>query len=275
MVFSLVDLSIIVNWNTKDLLRNCLASIYQYTPKGEFEIFVADNASSDGSPEMVEAEFPDVKLIRNSENLGFAKANNQAIRLAQGRFVLLLNSDTEVLEGSIEGLKSCLLADSNTYIVGCQLINPGNIPEQSSGRFPSIITTCATKLIRAGIRLSRLSILASHYSSNDVRYVDWVTAACLLARKDALDSVGGFDENIFMYFEDADLCYRVKALGGRIAFLPNIKALHHRGASSVGDRNDVYRKSQIYFYKKHYGFFQTLILKTGLALSDQIRRKAR
>lgn len=260
----MVDLSIIiVNWNTKDLLRNCLVSIYRYPPDRDFEVIVVDNASSDGSQIMVEREFPSVRLVKNSNNMGFSKANNQAIMLAKGEYVLLLNSDAEVLQGSIQALVSFLDDHRDVAIVGCRLVNADGVPEESCGRVPSIVAVSATKLRRFGIKLRLLDKLASHILPAQTTEVDWVTGACLMAHRAHLLQVGGFDENIFMYFEDIDLCYRVKKLG-KVVFFPGAEVIHLKGASATGASNSIYRESQMYFYKKHFGFFQSLVLKSVL-----------
>lgn len=265
----MVKLSVIVvNWNKKDLLRNCLASVYRYPPKEDFEVIVVDNASTDGSRDMVRSEFLSVRLVENEKNVGFSKANNQAIELADGEYVLLLNSDAEVLEGSIQALCAFLDHHEDVAIVGCKLVNAESVPEESCGRIPGFSAVIATKLRRAGIMLRFLNRLSSHVLPQDITDVDWVTGACLLARREHLLTVGGFDEGFFMYFEDIDLCYRVKKLG-RVVFFPGTEVLHKKGGSSTNASNSIYRQSQIYFFEKHFGVFKTVALRMLLSLYNR------
>ncbi len=264
---------IIVNWNTKELLRNCLASVFRFPPEEGYEVIVVDNASTDGSQEMVKKEFPSVRLVENSDNLGFSKANNQAIQLAKGKYVLLLNSDAEVLKGSIQALSAFLDEREGVAIVGCRLVNADGAPEESCGRIPSLLAVAATKLRRRGVRLRLIDKLASHALFNETTDVDWVTGACLMGRRDRLLQVGGFDENIFMYFEDIDLCYRVKKLG-KVVFCPGAEVIHFRGGSATDTSDKIYRESQRHFFKKHFGFLQCLALEVLLGLRVKLAKKA-
>lgn len=246
---------VIVNWNTKDLLRACLESVYKYPPAVDFDVVVVDNASTDGSQEMVKANFPQARLIQNEANVGFAKANNQAIRESKADFVLLLNSDAEVLEDSINGLYNLLTKNPKVAVVGPLIKNPGGRIEESCGAIQTPLAIIATKLYRLSPTLFRfMRSWTSHRVPVGLEKVGWVTGACMMLRKAALDESGLFDENIFMYFEDADLCYRIGRMGWDVLVDSSIEIFHHRGASDSGQKksNPAYRKSMWYFYKKHF-----------------------
>jgi len=246
---------IIVNWNTKDFLRACLESVYKYPPAVDFDVVVVDNASTDGSQEMVEADFPQARLIQNEANMGFAKANNQAIRESKARFALLLNSDAEVLDGSIDGLYNLLVKNPKVAVAGPLIRNPGGRIEESCGAIQTPFAILATKLTRLNSTLFRfMRKWASHRKPQGLERVDWVTGACMMIRCSALDQVGLFDENIFMYFEDADLCYRMRKAGWLIMVDSSIEIFHYRGASNSGKKRSSisYKKSRRYFYSKHF-----------------------
>lgn len=250
----LVITIIIVNWNTKDMLKTCLNSIYRYPPEATFEVFVVDNASSDGSSEMVKAEFPQVRLIQDEANLGFAKANNKAIRQSNSNFVLLLNSDAEVFEGSIDRLYDLAQSDPGIAVTSPLIRNPNNRIEESCGQTQTPIAIFATKLRRLSPGLfGFMKKRASHKVPEGLEQVGWVTGACMMIRRSALDEVGLFDENIFMYFEDADLCYRLNKAKWRIVVDSSIEMFHHRGGGVASKKSSLaYKKSRRYFYIKHF-----------------------
>lgn len=261
---------IIVNWNTKDLLRGCLESVYQNPPQGEFEVFIIDNASTDGSPEMVEKEFPQVKLIKNKENVGFAKANNQAIKLAQGKYILLLNSDTEILPNAFDEMLSLMDKNPKIGVLGCQLLNRDGSIQDSCGYFPSITATLFTKVQRASM-VGRLfkRLPSSQQKVEKEKEVDWVTGACLMVRKEAIEKVELLDEKMFMYFEDNDWCWRFKKAGWKVYVTPKAKVIHHSGASLRKASKRIildYRKSQYRLYKKHLSWFSLLMLKFSVRI---------
>jgi len=256
---------IIVNWDTKNLLKDCLQSIFKNPPEVEFEIFVVDNASSDGSVEMVQEDFPGVYLFCNKQNVGFARANNQAIRESKGEYVLLLNSDTEVSPGALDGMVEFLDSHPEVGAVGPQLVDLDGKVEESCGFFPTPKAILLTKLRRSKLlgswfKNSRASILVPQRTQE----VDWVTGACLMTRREAFEEIGLLDEEMFMYFEDDDWCYRIKKAGWRVYFTPEATVIHKRGVSldQVPDRMIYeYRKSQLRLYKKHLGFSSQGILR--------------
>jgi len=258
---SKLDVSvIIVNWNTRDILRDCLISVYSQTKDISFEVIVVDNASMDGSSLMVKAQFPDVKLIENSENRGFAAANNQGMAVARGRYVLLLNSDTVVLKNAIA--KTVKYADLNpdTAVVGCRVLNPDRSLQPTCFMFPSILnmilsSTYLYKLFPRSTFFGRERM--SWWDRSDAREVDVVTGCFMLVRSKAINEVGMMDESFFLYGEETDWCYRFRQSGWKVMFAPVAEIIHLGGESSKQARADMLvqlRQSRLAFMKKHYGW---------------------
>ncbi len=252
-----MDLSIIiVNFNTRDFLKNCLKSIFDQA--GKFEVWVVDNASSDGSVEMVEREFPQVKLIKNKENTGFAKANNLALKMANGQFVFLLNSDTILKEQTLNKIINFLRNKSEAGAIGVKLLNADGKTQPSAGKFYSIFN--ALIMLVGG---ERFGLLRS--SPLRISEVDWVSGAALIVRKDILDKVGLLDENFFMYMEEVEWCFRIKKAGFKIFFYPDAEVIHYeRGSSSKSVSIWGIYKGLAYFFKKHKPPWQVFILKAML-----------
>lgn len=261
-----MDLSIsIVNWNTKDLLRDCLQSVFKSRGEMNYEVFVVDNASVDGSAEMVKKGFLRVKLIENRQNLGFSKANNQALRKSKGRYFLLLNSDAIVLSDTLKNMVEFMDEHEEAGVAGCRLLNPDGTPQPSYGDFHSIAKVLMGKLVPHNFIEKWLGrYMHSHRRSQEAREVDWVTGAFLIARREAIDEVGVLDENIFMYFEDDDWCYRMKQGGWKVYFVPQAQAVHLFGKSMERVRHRISVQSvasKYYFYQKHYGKARLKMLK--------------
>jgi GT2 family glycosyltransferase len=226
---------IIVNWNTRDILRNCLASVYEQTRDIICEVIVIDNASSDGSTEMVKREFPQTILIANTENRGFAAANNQGMRIAQGRYILLLNSDTVVLDGAIQ--KCVVFAEQHpeAAVTGCRVLNPDRTLQPTCFMYPSLLnlvlsSTYLYKLFPRNTFFGRE--LMSWWDRSDMREVEVVTGCFMLVRKNAMDQVGMMDESYFMYAEETDWCYRFHRAGWSNLFYPGAQIIHLGGQSS-------------------------------------------
>jgi N-acetylglucosaminyl-diphospho-decaprenol L-rhamnosyltransferase len=252
-----VDLSIIiVNWNTCDLLRSCLESVFSTVVGPRFEVLVVDNHSNDGSSDMVAKDFPRVHLLRNLANVGFARANNQAIAKCTGRSVLLLNSDAVLLPHTAELMLQVLDDRPGVGIVGAQLLNPDRTFQGSYADFPSI-----TGELLLATKLFRLFYPATYPNypreqSQVDRAVDWVSGACLMARRAAIDSAGGLDEDYFMYSEETDWCYRMQRKGWLVYYCAAACVLHWGSQSSkrVPERRRglVYRSKWL-FMRKHRG----------------------
>lgn len=223
-----LDLSIIiVNWNTRDLLADCLWSVYDTVRDLAFEVFVVDNASSDGSAAMVRERFPAVRLIENAENVGFARANNQAIALSAGEYVLLLNPDAVLLEGAVHVLVHVLTTSPQVGIVGAQLLNLDGSLQDSWGYFPSLAGEIP--LLK---RLCRRNTPSVHRDDWSVAYVDWVSGACFMLKRQVIEAVGGLDEDYFLYTEETDWCYRARRAQWYTAFAPTSHVVHLRRAAS-------------------------------------------
>ena len=254
---------IIINWNTKKLLAECLDSVSEFAADVSNEIIIVDNASEDGSQEMVKKFYPHVQLVENDQNTGFAKANNQGVKLSSGEYVLLLNSDARLTASSLQNLLE--LAEKNPAIglVGARLLNPDGSFQASHTPFP---TLWKEFLILSGLgRLFADSWYPSRGAEVEkgVQQVDYVEGACLFCRKDIYLQVGGLDEAYFMYAEEVDLCFAIKKAGYQVWYHPEACIIHHGGASSLNRRTqregDLY-SSRIRFFRKNYGVFQARLL---------------
>lgn len=251
------DVSIIIlNWNTRDLLADCLDSIAQTAGDLDITIIVLDNASTDGSQAMVQQRFPHVRLIVNQENVGFARANNQGMAVSDGRYALLLNSDALLTPGTLQALVRLADAKPQAGIVGAQLLNPDGSFQASHTPFPSLWREF---LILSGVGRA---LYGRWYPSRGPeedkgpQIVDYVEGACLLVRREAFEDVGGLDESYFMYAEEVDWCYAMRAKGWQVWYQPAAKVIHLGGGSSRNRRTqregDLYR-SRVRFFRKHYG----------------------
>ena len=254
-----MDLSVIVvNWNTKKLLENCLASIFKFTKGISFEMIIVDNGSTDGSQALVKEKFPQVKLILNKSNLGFTKANNQGMKVAKGQYILLLNSDTYLIENSFKKLLDKTQSiEGNLGALGPLLLNEDKSVQQSVGFFPNLpqVFWWMTFIddLPGGQLLSPYHVDHDSFYRKDQK-VDWVTAAAILVPAKVIKRVGPFDEKIFMYGEEIEWCWRIKKAGFKVNFTPSTKIVHiGRGSSQkiptrafIGEY-----KSIIYFYRKY------------------------
>ncbi len=260
-----LDLSVIlVSYNSCVLLEACLRSLTSSLADFPYEIILVDNASQDGTVEMVEHAFPEVRLIRNRENLGYPIANNQGIAAARGEQVLLLNPDTEVLPGAFERLITELRDRPRAGAVAPILRLPSGRIQVSFGWSVGFLSELAKKLA-----LNRyLSRWAGRTKSP--RKVGWLGGACLLIRSEVLEQVGGFDEMFFLYFEDIDLSYRIRKLGFDLYLVPEVEIRHVGGAatSALGLAGRFhYRRSQLRFYRKHTSPLSRWFLKGYLRLN--------
>lgn len=268
-----LDLSIIiVNWNTRDLLADCLQSVYDTVHDLTFEVFVVDNASSDGSAAMVRERFPDVRLIENAENVGFARANNQAIAQSQGEYVLLLNSDTVLLPGAVHGLIEYLQGQSGIGAVGPTMLNPDGTLQNSYGRLPALLDEILGPYLLDSFTkpwgAHRWHSAETYSSSASPKVVDRVSFACVLICRETLIDVGTLDESYWLYSEDYDWFLRVKRAGWRVVHIPSASVVHHWGGSSqhrpLWASCMLYRAKLIYF-RKHYGSVSEFVLRLGLS----------
>ena len=283
----MIDLSIvIVSWNVRDLLRRCLRSVLDSrcpapdANLGEFascvaprrpsvEVIVVDNASTDDSVGMVRAEFPGVHLIVNTVNQGFSAANNQGITGAHGRYVLVLNPDTEVVGEALSTM--VVFADAHPDVggVGPQLLHPDGSVQSSRRRFPTLATAFfeSTWLQPYAPRrvLERYRVLDQ--SDDAMLDVDWVMGAALMARREAVEQVGLLDEGFFMYSEELDWCRRFRDAGWRVVYLPAAQIIHYEGKSSeqvMPARHIHFQTSKVRYFRKHHSKAAAEVLRLFL-----------
>ncbi len=266
---ALMDLSIVVlNWNVRDLLARCLGSLR--SDHYALEIIVVDNASHDDSVAMVRAKYPHVTVIANTVNRGFTGGNNQGIAASQGRHVMVLNPDTEVLDDALDRLVAYLDQYPDVGAIGPQLLNPDRSIQSSRRRFPTLLTALFESTWLQSIAPRRL---LAHYYMDDVtpdqvQEVDWLNGACTVFRREVLDRVGVYDaQNFFMYSEELDLCRRVKEAGWKIVYLPEAQVIHHVGQSSdqaVAARHIYFQTSKVRYFRKWHGAGQANILRLCL-----------
>ena len=238
------DLSILmVNWNTRDMTLACLRSVYAETRETSFELVLVDNGSADGSADAIAAEFPQVKLLRENENHGFAKANNIAAQVARGRYLLLLNTDTVVLNGAIDRVVAFARAHPAAKLWGGRTLwedgtlNPTSVWQR--------ITPWSALSFAVGLRgaLSRFELFnpegMGHWPRDTVREVDIVAGCFLLMERSFWNALGGFDARFFMYGEEADLCARARAAGARPLMTPDATIIHYGGKSAASHSSKI------------------------------------
>jgi GT2 family glycosyltransferase len=265
-----LDVSIIiVNWNTKELLARCLQSVYEAGESLGSEVFVVDNASTDGSAAMVQERFSWAHLVENQENVGFARANNQAITLSQGRYVLLLNSDTEVHQGALETLVQFMAAHPQAGGCGPRLLNPDGSLQRSC--HPMLTPWREFWRLTFLDRLwHRASYVQERWDQETPRWVEVIKGACLLLRRAALDEVGLLDERYFMYTEEMDLCYRLSQAGWDLWWVPRAVVRHYGEASTKQMAEAMYvqlYRSKAQFHRKFGSNRRARVFKVLLALA--------
>lgn len=283
----MVDLSIvIVNWNVKDLLRQCLhslldqaflvsakESLWQTAEGHSFEILVIDSASSDGSVDMVRGEFPHVYLYASEVNLGYSGGNNLGLRKSRGEYILLLNPDTKVLGSALDEMTSYMKTHPEVGVVGPQLQYPDGQIQSSRRRFPVL----ATALVESTFLekwMPRHRILA-HYrmldqSDDETARVDWLVGACLLVRAEVRDQVGVIDDQYFMYSEELDWQKRIRETGWTIVYLPSARIIHYEGKSSeqVGALTHIrFSRSKVLYFCRHHSWWAGRLIQVWLLLN--------
>jgi len=264
-----MDLSIIiVSYNTKKMTDDCLSSIYRNLKNSSisFEIIVVDNVSKDGSVEMIEKKYKKVRIIKNTENVGFGKANNQGIKVAEGTMILLLNSDTVVLPNAIQKLYQFSVKNKNSFI-GPKLLNFDRSSQTSCGPFLTL------PVVFAALFLKGDHVGITRWSPNRLKQVDWVSGACILAPRSLFMDDLLFDEEVFMYMDEIDLLYRAKLKGYKTLFYPGSEIIHiGRGSSDNEKKGPVIQifKGLTYFYKKHYSILSQKVLRVFLKTKARI-----
>jgi GT2 family glycosyltransferase len=268
---------IIVTWNCREFAIQCLRSLTAEPSAHRFHIVVVDNNSGDGVVDVIRSEFPDVDVRANMENVGFAAANNQAIRSTESSHVLLLNPDTSARPSAVDALADFLDADASVWAAGPTIVNADGTLQRSGVRFPG-----NWNLLWETLFLDRLLPHSRLFGSHTERYrdpavsrpVDYVQGSCLMVRRDGIRQVGLLDEGFFMYFEETDWCFRMKQAGGEVCYVPTDPVIHFGGGEfgHYDERRLVhYHESLLRFYGKHYGFLRELAARAILLVRSLIR----
>lgn len=274
-----LDLSIIIiSFNTREILTDCVKSVIKYTKGLEYEIIIVDNDSQDGSLERIKEltkKYSQVKLIDAKANLGFGKANNLGAKQAKGEYLLLLNSDTLVFDNAIKVSLDSLKKIPQAGVFSCKLLNADKSVQASGGHFPNLGNVFAWQFFIDDLPLIGKTISSFHpqlgsYDRN--RQMDWITGAFMIIPKKVFEEVKGFDENIFMYTEEMELCYRLHQLGYKTIY-HNTPAIIHLGGASGGSvfalTSEV--KYMLYFWKKHKPSWQLPLIKTFFFIGSLLR----
>ncbi len=258
---------IIVNWNVEVFLAECLSSIFSHLGEQETEVIVVDNASTDESVEMTRQRFPQVKLITNRDNEGFARANNRALMTMKGDLALLLNPDTVVQDGTIPRMIRFMRENRNVGILGCRIINPDGSPQPSAFSFPTVIDDIIlgfrSNLFFTGRIANRVGRRIQHAADHPLT-VDWVTGACLMIKQKTIQEIGPMDDNLFLFAEDLDWCLRARRRGWKVVYLPSACIVHYGGESAKKNlqvKICSFYFRRLYLAQKYRGRLSLLILK--------------
>ncbi|PKO13676.1 MAG: glycosyltransferase family 2 protein [Chloroflexi bacterium HGW-Chloroflexi-10] len=266
---------IIVSYNVCNFLLNCLDSVFKQSTALKIEVWVVDNASTDGSMQIVKEKFPQVNQIVNEKNIGFAAANNQAIRLATGKYIWLLNPDTIVEPFAMQNLVTALQEEPQAGVAGSRLVNPDGSLQSSCYPFPTLFRETWRMLLLD--HFLPVANYAMHtWDINKTRSVDNLQGASLMVPKFVLDQVGLLDESFFMYTEEVDLNYRIQKAGMKNLWVPNSEVTHFGGQSTRQSQTAMFLQlyqTKIHFFRKHYGNQQAERYKQLLAITAWIRVK--
>jgi len=278
-----MDLSIIiVSWNVKDILKKCLQSIFDKTAGIDFEVIVVDNASKDGSAQMISQEFPQVNLIASNENLGFAKGNNLGLEYAQGNYVLFMNPDMELVENSFPKLLALMNNDDKIALATCQLIYPDGSRQNNIKNNPGL---CDQILILLKLHHLFQPKCLKHYLAKDFDYtkeqeVKQVMGAFTFSHGQIIRQIGGWDNDYFLWWEDLDLCKKIQDLGYKIVYTPKTKVVHYESKSFAQELSLIkqkrFNRGMAIYFRKHSGLLSYLVIKLlsylslGLAWLSQI-----
>jgi hypothetical protein len=270
---------IIVNWRSKDYVRACLRSIAQERHRDSYEIFVVDNDSADGCGAMLKEQFPRVRYIHSATNLGFAGANNLAAAESRGRYILFLNPDTEICEDAIQTLSAALAAHPGAGMAGARLLNTDRTLQTTCvTAIPTILNqTLNLRWLRLAFPMwSIWGMQALYRDSKSPTSVQAISGACMMARREVVEQVGGFTTDYFMYGEDMDLCVKVARAGHSILYVPEAEIVHHAGGSSSQRQEShfssiVTRESMMRFFTLHRGRGYALACRAFMALVCTVR----
>ena len=274
----MLDVSIIiVNWNARKPLHDCLKSIYENGDEVDYEIIVVDNASTDGSVEMVKKAWPDVNLIENSENIGFARANNIGIRQSTGPYVCLINPDVIALKDCIRNLVEFMDQNLHVGMAGPRILNPDRTLQCSCRHFPTIWNNVC-QAIGLNYLFPKSALFSEpimkYWTHDKERKVDVLSGCFWIVRRKAMDEVGLLDEDFFIYGEDIDWCKRFHKAGWDVTFYPGVEAIHYGGASSANAPIKFYlemEKADLHYWKKHHGKLGAAVYTMILLLRHTLR----
>ena len=275
----MLDLSvIIVNWNSKAYVRQCLTSLFKYRPNTSMEVVVVDGASFDGCDEMLAREFPTVEFVQSKTNVGFARANNLGVRHSKGRNLLFLNPDTELVENSIDVLMRHLATLPQAGAVGCKLLNSDRSVQTSCIQsFPTVFNQIVdSEFLRRRFPRSRLwGMAALHTDGQEPSEVEVISGACILTKREVFETVGGFSESYFMYGEDLDLCFKIKQAGFRSYYVPETSIIHHGGGStqqSVSNFSTVMMRESVFrFLSTNRGVASAILYRAAMVATSFVR----
>src|ERR1700732_1336027 len=247
---------VIICWNDLRVIRDCLRSIFEGTHTTEFEVIVSDNGSVDDSIEFIRKHYPQVTVVENQQNLGFARGNNAGIRATLGEYVLILNPDTIIQDGALDRLVEFAGRHPEAGAFGCRVVNPDGTYQVSARLFPTIYRYWVSALALNKLSSAFVYEEYSRWHGDAERSIDWQSGCCVMFRQDLLKSLGGFDEQFFYHFEEVDLCRRVWNAGRPILFSPDAVITHLGGQSvrrfPVRFEIEKHRNRYRYFYK-HFG----------------------
>jgi GT2 family glycosyltransferase len=269
---------IIVNWDSREYVRQCLTSLFKHCPNADVEVIVVDGGSFDGCDKMLAREFPSVVFVQSEKNIGFARANNLGARHAKGSNLLFLNPDTEFLENSIDLLLQRLVMLPEAGAVGCRLLNSDRSLQTSCVQsYPTVINQVldAEFLRRRFPRLRFWGIAALYSDAIEPSEVEAISGACILIKKKAFEVVGGFSENYFMYGEDLDLCFKLKRAGFRVYHVPETSIVHHGGGSTKTNTSNfasvMMRESVFRFMRSNRGALSANLYRAAMAVTSLVR----
>jgi GT2 family glycosyltransferase len=274
-----IDLSIItISFNTREILTDCIKSVVKYTKGITYEIIVVENDSKDGSLERIkelEKQYPEVKLVDAKANIGFGRANNLGAKNAKGEYLLLLNSDTLIFDNAIKESLDDIKKIPNCGVFSCKLLNADKSIQASGGHFPTFGNVFAWQFFIDDLPLIGKTIPSFHPqlgSYNKNKQMDWITGAFMIISKKVFDEVGGFDEKIFMYTEEMELCYRLRKMGYKTIYQISPSIIHLGGASGgsvFALTSEI--KNMIYFWKKHKPTWQLSFIKIFFFFGSLLR----
>ena len=274
-----MDISVVIlSWNDRQHLEICLESLEQAKVGCSLEVIIVDNASTDGSPEMVRCKFPGMKLIQNQENLGFAIGNNIGIKASSGRYVCLLNSDIKLLNMCLQGLYDYMERSPDIGILGPKIMNADLTHQSSCRRFPGLWNNFCSAVGLASVFKQVSAFSGEHmlyFHGDSVLDVDVLVGCFWFVRREAMSQFGVLDEDFFMYAEDVDWCKRCWRTGWRVVFFPDVQAIHYRGGSSI-KQDPIWvaltqQRSILHYWKKHHGAAARIGIRCVMFLHKLIR----